>query len=153
GVGKTALVHELVYRLAEPENGNWDVLRVSPSDFLIGTKYLGEWETKVGELVEAIRKPRRVVLYIPNLSDLSAAGTHSKSDSSIATALAPYIEDGSIVVLGETAPEEFERGLGKIPSLRRLFDQVLLQEPSIEQTLKILRAIRDEERSQVSDEV
>jgi ATP-dependent Clp protease ATP-binding subunit ClpA len=153
GVGKSALVHELVYRLAEPENGSWHVLRVSPSDFLIGTKYIGEWETKVGELVQAIRKPRRVVLYVPNLSDLSAAGTHSKSDSSIATALAPYLEDGSIVVLGETAPEEYERGLGKIPSLRRLFDQVLLQEPSIERTLEILHAIRDEERSQVSDEV
>jgi ATP-dependent Clp protease ATP-binding subunit ClpC len=153
GVGKSVLVHELVYRLAEPENGGWHVLRMSPSDFMIGTKYIGEWETKVSELVEAIRKPRRVLLYVPNLSDLSTAGMHSKSDSNIATALAPYLEDGSVVILGETAPEEYERGLGKIPSLRRLFDQVLLQEASIERTLKILHAIRDEERSQVSDEV
>jgi hypothetical protein len=152
GIGKSALVNGLVYRLAEPENGAWHVLRVSPSEFLIGTKYIGEWETKLGELIEAIRKPRRVLLYIPNLADLSGVGTHSKSDTNIATALAPYLEDGSIVVLGETTPEEYERGLGRIPSLRRLFDQVLLHEPSLEKTRAILLAVRDEERSGISDQ-
>ena len=70
GVGKTALVNELVHQLAKPENGAWRVLRVSPSDFMSGTRYLGEWETKVNNLVEAIKKPRRVILYVPNLSDL-----------------------------------------------------------------------------------
>jgi len=79
GVGKSSVVHEIVHHLALPENG-WHVLRVSPSDFMSGTKYLGEWESKVRDLVTAIRHPRRVLLYIPNLSDLSAAGSWSKSD-------------------------------------------------------------------------
>jgi len=60
GVGKSALVNELVYQLAKPENGGWRVLRISPTDFMAGTRYLGEWETKVRELVDEIRKPRRV---------------------------------------------------------------------------------------------
>jgi len=152
GVGKSSVVHEIVYRLALPENG-WHVLRVSPADFMSGTRYVGEWETKVRELVAAIRLPRRILLYIPNLSELSAAGTWSKSDSSVATALAPYMDDGSIVVLGESTPDEFERGLGKTPSLRRLFDQVLLFEADLERTQEILTAIRDEQGSQTSDEV
>ena len=152
GVGKSSIVHELVHHLALPENG-WHVLRVSPSDFMAGTKYLGEWETKVRELVDCIRQPRRVLLYIPNLSDLSAAGAWSKSDSNVASALAPYMDDGSIIVLGESTPEEFERGLGKTPSLRRLFDQVLIPEPDIERTMEILTAIRDEQQSQTSDEL
>lgn len=153
GVGKSALVNELVYHLAKPENGAWRVLRISPADFMSGTKYLGEWETKVKEVVEAIKKPRRVLLYVPNISDLAAAGTWSKSDSSVATALAPYLDEGSVLLLGESAPEEFERGLGRIPPLARLFDKVLLHEPDPKHTLKILTAVRAEEKSSMPDEV
>ena len=153
GVGKTALVNELVHQLAKPENGAWRVLRVSPSDFMSGTRYLGDWETKVAKLVEAVKKPRRVILYVPNLSELSAAGTWSKSDSSVATALGPYLEEGSVLLLGESAPEEFERGLGANSSLARLFDKVLLIEPSAEHARQVLTAVRNEEKSAVSDEV
>lgn len=153
GTGKSALVNELVYELARPENGRWRVLRISPTDFMAGTRYLGEWETKVRELVETVRKPRRVVIYVPNLSDLSAVGTWSRSDSSVATALAPYLEEGSLLVLGESAPDEFERGLGRISSLQRLFDRVLLNEASVERTQEILGAVRDERKLPLTDDV
>ena len=146
GTGKSALINELVYELAKPENGGWRVLRVSPTDFMAGTRYLGEWETKVRELVETVRQPRRVIIYVPNLSDLSAVGTWSRSDSSVATALAPYLEDGSVLLLGESAPEEFERGFGRIPSLQRLFDRVLLHEASAENTRNILAAVCTEQQ-------
>ena len=153
GCGKSALVNELVYKLAQPENGSWRVLRISPSDFLSGTRYLGEWETKVKEVIEAVKKPRRVLIYVPNLSDLSAAGTWSGSNSSVATALAPYLEDGSLLLLGESVAEEFERGIGRIPSLQRLFDRVQVFESDAEQTQKILAAVRDEEKLPVADNV
>jgi ATP-dependent Clp protease ATP-binding subunit ClpC len=153
GAGKSAVVNELVYQLARPEHGGWRVLRVSPTDFMSGTKYLGEWETKVHDLIDALRKPRRVLIYVPNLSDLSAVGTWSKSESSVATALAPYLEDGSILLLGESGPEEFERGIGKAPSLARLFDKVLLTEASVERTRDVLAAVRGEEKSHLPDEV
>jgi ATP-dependent Clp protease ATP-binding subunit ClpC len=153
GCGKSALVNELVYELARPENGAWRVLRISPSDFMSGTRYLGEWETKVKEVIEAVKKPRRVVIYVPNLSDLSAAGTWSRSNSSVATAFAPYLEDGSVLMLGESAPEEFERGIGRTPSLQRLFDRVQIVEADAAQTLKILEAVRDEEKLPIADNV
>jgi ATP-dependent Clp protease ATP-binding subunit ClpC len=153
GTGKSALVNQLVYELAKPENGLWRVLRISPSDFMAGTKYLGEWETKVRELVEAVKKPRRVIIYVPNLSDLSAAGTWSRSDMSVATALAPYLEEGSVLVLGESAPEEFERGIGRIPSLQRLFDRVQVVEGDEERTRNILAAVRDEQKLPITDAV
>jgi ATP-dependent Clp protease ATP-binding subunit ClpA len=153
GTGKSALVNELVYELAKPGNGGWRVLRVSPTDFMAGTRYLGEWETKVRELIETVKKPRRVMIYVPNLSDLSAAGTWSRSDSSVASALAPYLEDGSVLLLGESAPEEFERGLGRIPSLQRLFDRVLVNEASIEGTRNILTAVRNEQKLPLDDGV
>ncbi len=153
GAGKSALVNELVYALARPENGGWRVLRISPTDFMAGTRYIGEWETKVRELVEAVRKPRRVLVYVPSLSDLSAVGRWEKSDSNVATALAPYLEEGSVVLLGESTPEEFERGLGRVPSLQRLFDRVLVAESTPEQTEVILKAVRDEQQAPIGDSV
>ena len=153
GVGKTAVVNELVHHLAKPENGSWRVLRVSPTDFMSGTRYLGEWESKVRDLVETIRKPRRVLLYVPNLSDLSAVGTWSKSESSVATALAPYLEEGSIILIGESTPEEYERGFGRVPSLRRLMDKISLTEATIERTRSIVTSIRDEQGSNLSDQI
>lgn len=153
GTGKSALVNRLVHEMAKPENGRWRVLRISPTDFMAGTKFLGEWETKVRELVEAVKKPRRVMIYVPNLSDLSAAGTWSRSEMSVATALAPYLEEGSVLLLGESAPEEFERGIGRIPSLQRLFDRVQVLPADEERTGKILAAVRDEEKMPITDEV
>jgi ATP-dependent Clp protease ATP-binding subunit ClpC len=153
GTGKSALVNELIYQLAKPENGKWRVLRISPTDFMAGTRYLGEWETKVRELIDTVKKPRRVIIYVPNLSDLSAAGTWSRSESSVATALAPYLEDGSLLLLGESAVEEFERGLGRSASLQRLFDRVLVNEMSMEGSRNVLAAIRDKERIPLEDGV
>jgi ATP-dependent Clp protease ATP-binding subunit ClpC len=141
GVGKTALVHELVHRLAEPDAGGWLVVRVAAADFLVGTKYLGEWETRLRELIELARTPRRVLLYIPNLADLTGLGQTEKSEANVATALAPHLEDGSVLVLGESTPEEFERGIGANPSLSRLFDRVLIIPSSVDETREVLDGI------------
>lgn len=153
GCGKSALVNELVYALARPENGSWRVLRISPTDFMAGTKYIGEWETKARELVESVKKPRRVLVYVPSLSDLAAVGRWEKSDSNVATALAPYLEEGSVVLLGESTAEQFERGIGRVASLQRLFERVLIQESTPAQTEEILTAVRDEHKAAIPDRV
>jgi ATP-dependent Clp protease ATP-binding subunit ClpC len=152
GSGKTAVVYELAHRLrAEPNP--WHVLRVTPTEFLTNTKYTGEWETKLSRLVEAIRSPQRVILYVPNLSELSMIGTWSRSDVSVATALAPHIERGSIAVLGESTPEMFRGGLGSNAALRRLFQPVEVPAKSPEETRAVLRAIAEAEGREVSDAV
>src|SRR5262249_18011948 len=119
GAGKTAIVHELVHLLGHDAPEPWQVLRVSPTDLLAGTTWLGEWQTKVRDLLQAVRYPRRVVLYVPNLEELSQAGRSAQSDSNVATALAPHIERGEVVILGETTPEAVRTGLGAIGSPRR----------------------------------
>lgn len=153
GCGKTAIVQELTHRLRQHPDGEWRVIRVSPSDLLVGTKYLGEWETRVRELLEAVRAPRRVLLHIPNLDELSSVGRSSNSESNVATFLAPSIEDGSVTILGECTPEGYERGLGRIGSLRRLFQQVLVADGTQEQTRAVLDSIREETGTQTPDTV
>ena len=153
GVGKSSIVNELVSKVAKPENGGWRVIRVSPTDFMVGTKYLGEWETKLRDLVDAVKLPRRVLVYVPKLADLSAAGRSSKSDSNVLAALAPYLEEGSVILIGESTAEEFQKGFGKETGLQRLFDKVLVEESSKEHTLAVLSAIRDQSGTAISNEV
>ncbi len=152
GSGKTAVLNEVVHRLRAHEDGPWRVLRVTPSDLLAGTVYLGEWQTKVRDLVDAIRAPKRVVLYVPNLAELAAAGRSSRSDLNVATMLAPHIESGAIALVGESTPEAFRSGLGGDASLRRLFLPVELAEADAEETREILQAVNDESALGMADE-
>ncbi|MEZ6015565.1 MAG: AAA family ATPase [Planctomycetota bacterium] len=124
GVGKTAIVNELVHRLARHPAGPWRVIRIVPSELLVGTKYLGEWQTRVKELIELAAAPQRVLLYVPNLQELSDVGKASNDQSNVATMLAPHIEGCRIALIGEATPEGWARGLGGDASLRRLFARV-----------------------------
>jgi ATP-dependent Clp protease ATP-binding subunit ClpC len=153
GVGKTALVNELVYGLNTRTRSGWRVLRISPTDIMSGTRYLGEWETKVRSLIDVVRRPRRVILYVPNLGDLSMAGRSSVSETNVASALAPYIEDGSIVLVGESTPAEFDRRLGAVPSLRRLFGKVVVPAATADRTRRILKAVGDDHGVALADAV
>ena len=90
---------------------------------------------------------------MPNLGELANTGSTERSDSSVASALAPYLEDGSVLLIGETSPEEYERGLGRNPALKRLFDTVLVEEADDPQTLQILAGVRDEQGLEASDEL
>src|SRR5262249_9741110 len=125
GSGKTAVVHELTHRLARGPDG-WHVLRMSPSEVLAGTTYIGEWETKVRNRLNAGKAPGGVLVYVRNLEELAWMGTWAKSDASVASALAPHIERGDVAILGESTAEAFRKGLGAKGSLRRLFHAVEL---------------------------
>lgn len=152
GTGKTAVVQELTHRLmhaAEP----WLVLRMTPQDFMAQTRYLGEWETRVRNVVEAVRPPRRVILYVPNIHELAWMGTWDKSEASVASALAPFIERGDVAILGESTIEAFRKGLGANRSLRRLFHVIELHKTDDAETRQILQAVADEAGAMVPDSV
>jgi ATP-dependent Clp protease ATP-binding subunit ClpC len=150
GSGKTAVIYELVHRLRHHPDGPWHVLRVAPAEFLAGTVYLGEWETKVRNLVQAVRHPRRALLYVPNLEELATMGMSSKSDANVANALAPHIERGEIAIIGESSLESFRKGLGAVRSLRRLFHTVQLPPSDAEETRTILDAVAVEAGADIS---
>jgi len=124
GSGKTAIVHELAHRLTAHASGAWRVIRVVPSELLVGTKYLGEWQTRLKELIELSAYPQRIVLYVPNLEELADIGRASNADANVATMLAPHLESGRIALVGESSAEAFARGLGSDPALRRIFARV-----------------------------
>ncbi len=153
GTGKTALIQEITHRLRDDSERPGYVLRMTPQDFLVNTRYIGEWETRVRNLVNAVKPPRRIVIYIPNIEELAWMGTWSKSDANVATAMAPFIERGDLTILGESTVEGFRKGLGANRSLRRLFHSVELQPADEKKTLEVLRFVAKEADRNVPDEV
>jgi ATP-dependent Clp protease ATP-binding subunit ClpC len=152
GVGKSAIVHELARRELRP-GVKPRVVRMAPAEFLAGTKYLGEWESKLDELVRSLQADPSAVLYIPSAHDLPTIGTTVHSTNNVAAALAPHIESGALTVIGESTPRELAAGLGKHASLRRPWTEIVVQPADDARTRRILRAICDEAGAQASDAV
>lgn len=125
GTGKTAVIHELCHRLAARDGAPWQVIRVVPAELLVGTKYVGEWQTRVRELIELVAAPQRVILFMPNVSELTEVGLSSSSEQmSAATLLAPEIESGRIAVIGESTPESWSRTTASSATFQRLFQRI-----------------------------
>lgn len=145
GVGKTALVNGITHALlARDAASTTYVLRMSGADAVTGTVYLGEWQTRIDALIRAISAPRRVVLYIPSLIDLVAAGRHTKSDNNVAAALAPHVESGAIAMIAESTPEAYRTLLAREPQVVRQFEVVQLQPAGRDATRAMLDAIAAE---------
>jgi ATP-dependent Clp protease ATP-binding subunit ClpC len=153
GTGKTAIVHEIAHRLQGQRGGPWHILRMSPPEWLADTRYTGEWETRVRNVVQACRPPRRVLLYIPNLEELVWMGAWGKSDANVASALAPYIERGEVTVLGESTAEGFRKGLGARGPLRRLFTVIEVPEATPKETRAVLHAVAEEQGANIPEAV
>ncbi len=125
GTGKTSIINELSHRLAARDGAPWQVIRVVPAELLVGTKYVGEWQTRVRELIELVAAPQRVILFMPNVSELTEVGLSSSSEQmSAATLLAPEIESGRIAVVGESTPEAWSRTTASSAAFQRLFQRI-----------------------------
>jgi ATP-dependent Clp protease ATP-binding subunit ClpC len=145
GTGKSTAVAELVHRLAEREpEVEWIVQRVGSGDFLSGTKYLGEWETRVLRQVARSRRPAQVIWHVPDLHLLHTVGQADKSESNVASLLAPFLGSGDLCLIGEANPEAFAAGLGAQASLRRPFELVRLQPAEPAATVAVLAGLAAE---------
>ena len=142
GAGKTAIVHEVARRLAEEPVLVSTVLHEGTTgEVLSGTRFLGEWQTRLKELIEALSAPRRAVWYVPDLNRLVDAGTTVHSDESFATMLGPALERGELAILGESTPEAFRRGLDRFPGFGKLFWKLQVEPSDLGSTLAILREV------------
>lgn len=138
GSGKTAIIHEVALKLMEREDEDWQILETNTSELISGTRYLGDWETKLKEMTEAILKHDRVILYITNPDDLLGAGAHSKSDENFADFFKPYLQRGQLRMIAECTEEHIKGGLSRDPGFLRQFRQVNISTMDDAQTLDVL---------------
>lgn len=138
GTGKTAVIHQFARELMEIDGQSWQILETNTSELISGTRYLGDWETKLKEMAEAILKHDNVLLYITNPDDLLGAGAHSKSDENFADFFKPYLQRGQLRMIAECTEEDIKGGLSRDPGFLRQFRQVKIQEMDDAQTLEVV---------------
>lgn len=133
GVGKTALITEVVRRIASgdcPQGLNRSrVVELSPTALQTDIKYLGEWQTKIMSLAEEVKAAPGTIIYIPRFHHLMGAGATMNHEEDMASALAPLLADGHLVVIGEGNPEPLKRMFRARPELERGLNMLELKEP------------------------
>jgi len=145
GVGKTAVVEGLAIAIS---NGTAPahlrgkrVCALDLSAMIAGTKYRGEFEEKLRNVLNEVRRAGNVILFIDELHTIVGAGS-AEGAIDAANILKPALARGEFQVIGATTVDEYRRHIEKDSALERRFQPVTLREPTREQTLDILRGLR-----------
>ena len=144
GVGKTAIVEGLAQAVV---NGNVPaqllnkrVLQLDVGSLVAGTMYRGQFEERLKRVIDEL-KNTQAILFIDEIHMLVGAGSGGSAVDA-ANILKPALSRGEIQVIGATTTEEYRRNIEKDPALERRFQSVSVGEPSVEETVEILRGIR-----------
>lgn len=145
GVGKTAIAELLAQRIAK---GNVPVRLLDKEVFLLdltalvaGTHFRGQFESRVKSLVEEIKKLGNIILVIDEIHTIVGAGD-SEGGMSCANILKPALSRGEIQLIGATTLAEYRKYIEKDQALERRFQPVMVDEPTVEKTIEILRGIK-----------
>ena len=146
GVGKTALAEGLAQRIINNDvplslQGK-QVLTLDTGSLLAGTKYRGEFEERLKKIIEEIRSCQNIILMVDEVHTLVGAGAVSGSLDA-ANILKPALARGEIQCIGATTLDEYRKYIERDAALERRFQPVMVDEPSVEETIEILYGLRD----------
>ena len=146
GVGKSAIVEglsQLIVKNQVPEQlYNKTIFSVDLAGMLAGTKYRGEFEEKLKNLIEMVTADGDVVLFIDEIHTLVGAGGSADNNMDAANILKPLLARGDLQVIGATTIEEYRKYIEKDGALERRFTPVQVDEPSHADTVEILKGLR-----------
>jgi len=145
GVGKTAIVEGLAQKIVNKEVPeelqNKKVLSLDLGGLVAGTKYRGEFEERMKSLIDELKKDPNIILFIDELHTIVGAGK-GEGASDAGQLLKPALARGEIRVIGATTLDEYRKYIEKDPALERRFQPVYVEEPDIDTTIEILKALR-----------
>jgi ATP-dependent Clp protease ATP-binding subunit ClpC len=159
GVGKTAIVEGLAQRISAgdvPETlMGKRLLTLDIGSLVAGTKYRGEFEERLKKIIEEVKNSGNCVLFIDELHTLVGAGA-AEGAVDAANILKPSLARGELQTIGATTLDEYRKYIERDAALERRFQPVLVEEPSVEETIEILRGIKERyeahHRLDISDE-
>lgn len=146
GVGKTAVVEGLALAIVSgdvPESlKNKTVYSLEIGSLMAGTKYRGSMEEKLKNAIEKIIENKNIIVFIDEIHTLAQAGSE-KGETSPADMLKPYLARGELQTIGATTTDEYRKYIEKDKALERRFQPIMVNPPSVEQTIEILRGLKD----------
>jgi len=145
GVGKTAIVEGLAQRIASGDVPailrSKEILELDMASVVAGTKYRGEFEQRLKALISQVMASDDIILFIDELQTVvGAGGAEGAIDAS--SILKPPLASGAIQCIGTATPDEYRKSIEKDPALKRRFKTIYVEEPSVEDTVKILKGLR-----------
>lgn len=146
GVGKTAVAEGLAQRIVEgniPEIlRNKRVVTLDLASMVAGAKYRGEFEDRLKKVMEELRKSGDVILFIDEMHTIIGAGA-AEGAIDASNILKPALARGELQAIGATTLDEYRKHIEKDPALERRFQPITVEEPTVEETIQILKGLRD----------
>ena len=149
GVGKTAVVEGLAQAIVNGDVPaaikNKEIISIDISGLEAGTQYRGSFEENVQNLVNEVKESGNIILFFDEIHQILGAGSTGGDSGSkgLADILKPALSSGELTVIGATTQDEYRNTILKNAALARRFNEVKVNAPSAEDTLKILQGIRD----------
>ncbi len=159
GVGKTAIVEGLAHRIISgdvPETlADKRLIALDMGSLVAGTKYRGEFEERLKKIIEEIKTAGNCIIFIDEFHTMVGAGA-AEGAVDAANILKPSLGRGELQCIGATTLDDFRKYVERDAGLERRFQKVLVEEPSVDETLQILRGLRERyeehHRLKISDE-
>ena len=146
GVGKTAIVEGLAQRIVSmdvPDNLlNRRVIALDLGSLVAGTKYRGQFEERLKVVMKEIAQAGNIILFIDELHTLVGAGA-AEGSIDAANMLKPALSRGEIQCIGATTLDEYRKHIEKDGALKRRFQPIYVQPPSVDETIRIIQGLRD----------
>jgi ATP-dependent Clp protease ATP-binding subunit ClpC len=146
GVGKTAIVEGLAHRIVSgdvPETlEDKRLIALDMGSLVAGTKYRGEFEERLKKVIDEIKTAANCVLFIDEFHTMVGAGA-AEGAVDAANILKPSLARGELQCIGATTLDDFRKHVEKDAALERRFQPVIVEEPSVDETLEILKGIRE----------
>ena len=145
GVGKTAIAEGIAQKLADgsvpAQLQGKELYLLDMTSLVAGTQFRGQFESRVKGLIDDVRKAGNVILFIDEVHSLVGAGD-SEGSMNAANILKPALSRGEIQVIGATTFDEYRKHIEKDAALERRFQPVKVDQPSVDQTIEVLKGIK-----------
>ena len=161
GVGKTAIAEGLAQKISAGEVpfqlANKEVFLLDLTALVAGTQFRGQFESRIKGLIDEIKSEGNIILFIDEIHNIVGAGDSEGSSMNAANILKPALSRGEVQVIGATTFKEYRKFIEKDSALERRFQPVTVNEPTIEDTVEVLKGIKgyyeEHHKVKISDEL